>query len=286
MHFPIDARVGYQGGDQQTMLIYNDSPGFGDILQATQLIPKYVREYPRIIAHVPQPLHTLLQYSLPTVKVNENIEVPGMKRIGWFTMLNERGDYAPEGRAVLCPPPGPTYDLDPHKFHIGLSWCTHERFLGNCRRTVPARDVIELLKLFIPNVEIHALHPDRTDELGGCDVKAYQFADFSDTARLLKLVDCVLTVDGVIAHLGGGLGVPTYVMLNSNLIRTDWQQSRVGPGTDGWWTNPQAHQLETPWYQSARLIWSSGTDKSTTDPNGLLDAAFTAIQAIRLRFEL
>jgi hypothetical protein len=58
-----------------------------------------------------------------------------------------------------------------------------------------------------------------------------------DTAAILKCVDLLVTSDTVIAHLGGALGVPTWLCLMSE---PDWRWMREG--------------ATTPWYRSMRLF--------------------------------
>jgi hypothetical protein len=59
---------------------------------------------------------------------------------------------------------------------------------------------------------------------------------FADTADLLMEVDCLVTVDTSVAHLAGLLGVPTYLVLQSD---SHWR-----------WGLEET----TPWYPSMRLI--------------------------------
>jgi Flp pilus assembly protein TadD len=60
---------------------------------------------------------------------------------------------------------------------------------------------------------------------------------FLDTAAVLKSVDMLITSDTSIAHLGGALGVPTWLCL---MHEPDWRWMRSGS--------------TTPWYTSMRLF--------------------------------
>jgi len=60
---------------------------------------------------------------------------------------------------------------------------------------------------------------------------------FLDTAAVLKCVDLLVTSDTAIAHLAGGLGVPTWLCL---MREPDWRWMRQG--------------VATPWYSSMRLF--------------------------------
>ncbi|MFZ6768913.1 tetratricopeptide repeat protein [Undibacterium sp. Di26W] len=61
--------------------------------------------------------------------------------------------------------------------------------------------------------------------------------DFSDTAALVDLVDLVISVDTSIAHLGGAMGKPTWVLIEYN---PDWR----------WLLD----RTDSPWYPSVRLF--------------------------------
>jgi len=60
--------------------------------------------------------------------------------------------------------------------------------------------------------------------------------NFTDTATLLNKLDLLITVDTAIAHLGGALGKPTWLLL-SYTPDFRWLEERS----------------DTPWYQSIRL---------------------------------
>jgi tetratricopeptide (TPR) repeat protein len=60
---------------------------------------------------------------------------------------------------------------------------------------------------------------------------------FLDTAAVLKSVDLLITPDTAIAHLAGGLGVPTWLCL---MHEPDWRWMR--------------QSMRTPWYTSLRLF--------------------------------
>jgi ADP-heptose:LPS heptosyltransferase len=62
-------------------------------------------------------------------------------------------------------------------------------------------------------------------------------AEMADTAALMSLLDLVITVDTAAAHLGGALGLPTWVMLP---WAADWR----------WMLD----RTDTPWYPTMRLF--------------------------------
>jgi hypothetical protein len=61
--------------------------------------------------------------------------------------------------------------------------------------------------------------------------------DFRDTAAIVSALELVITVDTSVAHLAGGLGIPTVVVLP---FAADWR----------WFIG----RLDSPWYSSVRLV--------------------------------
>lgn len=78
--------------------------------------------------------------------------------------------------------------------------------------------------------------------------------DFSDTAALASLLDLVITIDTSVAHLGGAMGVPTWVL---TAHAPDWRY-HLG-------------RADNPWYPSMRLFrqerdgdWSGAIAEAAT----------------------
>ncbi|HET9734079.1 MAG TPA: tetratricopeptide repeat protein [Burkholderiales bacterium] len=66
---------------------------------------------------------------------------------------------------------------------------------------------------------------------------AARIADFSDTAALATLLDLVITIDTSVAHLGGAMGLPTWVLVAH---APDWRYHLA--------------RADNPWYPSMRLF--------------------------------
>jgi ADP-heptose:LPS heptosyltransferase len=77
---------------------------------------------------------------------------------------------------------------------------------------------------------------------------------FRDTAAIMQKMDIVITTCTSVAHLAGGLGQPTWVLLH---YTSDWR-----------WLQ---HREDSPWYPSARLF------RQPTP--GDWDSVFTALGA-------
>ena len=70
---------------------------------------------------------------------------------------------------------------------------------------------------------------------------AKDFKDFTDTAKALKAMDVVVTVDTSVAHLAGALGVKTYLLLP---YAPDWR----------WFRGKYTDSSNTEWYKSIEIF--------------------------------
>jgi ADP-heptose:LPS heptosyltransferase len=61
--------------------------------------------------------------------------------------------------------------------------------------------------------------------------------DFSDTAALASLLDLLITIDTSVAHLGGAMGVPTWIL---TAHAPDWRY--------------HLERGDNPWYPGTRLF--------------------------------
>jgi len=145
------------------------------------------------------------------------------------------------------------------KFKIGICW--QAELHKNSTLTIVHKDAqaksipLELLASLstLPNVQLYSLQKihgtQQLDTLNKLEefeeFHVYQFDDtfdetngrFMDTAAVIKNLDLVITIDTSIAHLAGGLGVPTWVML---AYSADWR-----------WL---LHRKDSPWYPTMQLF--------------------------------
>jgi hypothetical protein len=120
-------------------------------------------------------------------------------------------------------------------FRVGLVWAA-----GAWRpeRSVPLRLVSPLAA--IPGVELVSLQQGAAlGELGDVDILQLPDAttDLVAAAATLRALDLVISVDTMIAHLAGALGVPCWTLLH---FHADWR-----------WMIGRA---DSPWYPTMRLF--------------------------------
>jgi len=123
---------------------------------------------------------------------------------------------------------------------VGIAWAPKLSVIGDRKRYCPLQEFKPLLALkgvaffsVYQGKQSYELEPfqDQIVDLGS------QFQDFQDTAWALAQLDLIITVDTSVAHLGGALGRPTWILLAAV---PDWR----------WLMDRE----DSPWYDSVRLF--------------------------------
>jgi regulator of sirC expression with transglutaminase-like and TPR domain len=123
---------------------------------------------------------------------------------------------------------------------VGLAWSGNPKNPLDPRRSFRLADWIPHLP---PEFEYFCIQTQvRTEDVGLLESTdlIYSFddalMDFNYTAALCECLDLIISVDTSLAHLGGALGQPTWVLLSHT---PDWRWLR--------------DREDTPWYPSVRL---------------------------------
>lgn len=143
---------------------------------------------------------------------------------------------------------------------VGLVWAGNPGFLRDARRSLHLSMIEQIaeisgvqlfsLQVGAPSEELaRSPYADRIIDLGG-EIAA-RGAGMDETAAAMAGMDVVITTCTSVAHLGGALGVPTWVMIQNV---PDWR----------WFLD----RTDSPWYGSVRLFrqrarehWSSVIDE-------------------------
>ncbi|HWR00430.1 MAG TPA: tetratricopeptide repeat protein [Chlorobaculum sp.] len=154
--------------------------------------------------------------------------------------------------SIPCPRPylkSDPYKMDRWKSRIGaetkplagLAWSGNAAHTNDAGRSIPLSRMIRHLP---PGLAYVSLQKEvRKDDRETLDSHPNildfgdELNDFSDTAALCELMDIVISVDTGVAHLGGALGRPTWVLLP---FSPDWR----------WLLDRD----DSPWYPSMRLF--------------------------------
>ena len=122
---------------------------------------------------------------------------------------------------------------------IGINWAGRRTRL-NLNRAMRLYDLTQLMN--ISNVGFVSLQlgaeAAQAAEFGGTllDLSG-EIKNFGDTAAIMANLDLIITIDSAVAHLGGAMGIPTWVMLKYS---PDWR----------WLLG----RNDSPWYSSAKLF--------------------------------
>lgn len=127
------------------------------------------------------------------------------------------------------------------KPRVGLVWSGSTLHKNDQNRSMPLKEVLPLLSL---PLEFHCLQKEIREEdqvclpaLPSVHIHNKSLNDFADTAALVSLMDVVISVDTSVAHVGGALGKPVWLLLAA---APDWRWS--------------LKRDDSPWYPSARLF--------------------------------
>jgi Tfp pilus assembly protein PilF len=140
---------------------------------------------------------------------------------------------------------------------VGIVWSGSVTFGKNHRR---AQRLMQFFQAFaLPGVQLYSLQKGppaaelKSLPRGGpiVDLDPH-LGDFADTAAAVAQLDLVIMTDSAVAHLGGALGKPVWVLLGHN-AHWLWLRDRT----------------DSPWYPSLRLF----RPRAEGDWNYVLDAA-------------
>lgn len=259
---PVEKRVfaGHQWDGHMvpddTILLYAEQ-GFGDTLQFIRFVPEVASRCRRVVVECQTlQIRSMLQRVEGVAEVVVRGDVLGEDYQWYASLLDIAGiiditlEKLPYRERYLVP------DVDKvatryaelrgyDGMKIGLAWAGRPEHENDRRRSCSLSQLAPLLNtpgvVFFPIQFGNAVR--EMEALAG----NYQFvdvtssiADFDDTAALLANLDLVITVDTSLAHLAGGMGVPTWVLIP---FVPDWR----------WLLGRQ----DSPWYPVMRLFRQS-----------------------------
>jgi Glycosyltransferase family 9 (heptosyltransferase) len=204
--------------------------GLGDTLQFARFIPELSEIAADVVLWAQPPLVPLLRTLACTVAVLPLYDGPPHVERDVDIELMElahalRITPADLGRSVpyLHVPPAPRLTS---RFAVGVVLQAGD---WDARRSMPRAALGEL----DPRLDWFSLQPDAV-LAGMTDLST---PDMRQLAARLQSLDLVISVDTMVAHLAGALGVPTWTLLPFN---ADWRWQRDRP--------------DSPWYPSMRLV--------------------------------
>jgi hypothetical protein len=235
----------------QKILVWAEQ-GLGDVIQFCRYIPYLVQAGAQVILQVPRALLTLMRHSLPSsaIVVAKGEPLPAhdfhLPLLSLPRFVGDDPQHIPAPIRLSAPQFHREFWRNKtgecHKPKVGLMW---QGNLSNLRGLHRSLELAELASLFTLPLEFccvsNVLSAQDADWLRTHAPSVRSFTrdikDFSDTAALIGQLDLLISIDTSIAHLGGSLDVPTWILLAHS---ADWR-----------W---QTAETQTPWYPRSRLF--------------------------------
>jgi Tfp pilus assembly protein PilF len=270
----------WQGGVSpagKTILLHREQ-GLGDAIQFARYVPLLAAQGASVILEVHEPLRPLLA------------ELTGCSRIIargdplpnfdlWCPLLSLPLAFNTRVESIPLPEGYLRADAErvlawQHRLgpktrpRVGLVWSggtTHPNdrnrsvALSALRPHLPPQFEYVCLQDTIRAPDLESLHSGcGAGEPGTIREFCDDLVDFAETAALVECLDLVISVDTSVAHLGGALGKPTWILLPAS---PDWRWMR--------------DREDSPWYRSVRLFRQSEPD-AWTPVFERVEAALTA----------
>ncbi|HYD69447.1 tetratricopeptide repeat-containing glycosyltransferase family protein [Azospirillum sp.] len=234
----------------KTILLHGEQ-GFGDILQFVRYVPLVAQRGGTVLLEVPPALRRLLgalpgasqvlALGEPLPSFDVHCPLLSLPRAFKTTL-----DTIPAGMSSFTAE-RETSARWAERFagvsalKVGLVWAGSRHHQNDRSRSLPFSSLAPLWR--IPGVRWFSLQVgERAADLkeappGQIEDLAPALSEFAETAEAVRHLDLVVTVDTAVAHLAGGLGVPTWIMLP---FAPDWR----------WLENRE----DSPWYPTVRLF--------------------------------
>ena len=255
-------------------IIMHHEQGYGDSLMYCRFVKDLQQMGAKVTVAVPDILMELVQDSFQGIKVvdweDKNLDpndydyhTPMMSVMRWLKLEPSEIDPSPYLKAKKWQD---TLVMRlPKTFKIGLCW-----FSGDHGKTMASRRRYAPLNLFLPITEIPGVKvislqkEDGSQEVQSLGVEGWivdymqRMDSFADTASMVQELDLVISVDSAVAHLAGGMGIPT-IMLSPYTRCWRWWNASDEKGWSG-----------LPWYQDMRVIpqsedgsWDAAAEQAT-----------------------
>ncbi|MGF1581169.1 MAG: tetratricopeptide repeat protein [Gemmataceae bacterium] len=242
----------------RTLLLYTEQ-GYGDTIQFLRFV-KLLKEAhdTNVVLRCPKSLVSLLRSFAPGKVVGQHCPLPAHDFSLPLLSLPHRLQIEPDNVGIALPYLRPPTEKllawrkrlgHLQRFRVGLVWTTGlvkpEKYAASNadkqRRSLSPEQLLPLFELKevdwvslqIPPIRDSLPLPmkDRLFSIGDwCE-------DFADTAAAMRQLDLILTIDTATAHLGGAMGLPVWVLLNTP---ANWR-----------WSGPEK---TSPWYPTIRLV--------------------------------
>ena len=277
--------------ESERLLVYSEQ-GVGDLVMFATCLPDVMRRVKHVTLEVDERLVSLFQRSFPaaTVIARDAVQTTEPVKIEGIDLQTSIGDLPrffrncesdfPRQQQILVPDETARevwrkrYDELGDGLKVGISWFGGKNPELQSRRSIPLEQWKEILQT--PDVHFINLQYGDSSELlremkqkYGVTIYDWKEADplrnLDDFAAQLAELDLVISIDNATVHFSGGVGVPTWVLLNK---LPDWRWMR--------------DREQTVWYRSCQLLrqqvqgdWKPVLTRVKTDLLSLADKSLS-----------
>jgi Tfp pilus assembly protein PilF len=233
----------------KTILLVSEQ-GLGDTLQFCRYAKCVAEQGCQVILDVQKPLLTLFARLPGVSRVTVNGHTPP-KFDYWCSLMSlplvfeTRLDTVPFSEGYLRSDPARVAKWrmrlgERAKPLVGLAWSGSRTHYNDHNRSIALADLVRCLPPDFQYVTLQTDIRDSDKQTLRLNPHILSFSaeqgDFADSAALCECMDLVISVDTSIVHLGGALGIETWVLLPYN---ADWR----------WLLD----RTDSPWYSKAKL---------------------------------
>ena len=215
--------------------------GYGDHIQFARYLPFLQEKVKKIYVAAREPLMELFKKNYPNIEFishsDINPEMQALRITDLAYILNIDFNNIPYSEGYLT---AEAKQINSDKLKVGLCW---EAGSAGIRTMINRTINVKLFENIFNLENIQTYSFQVQDTLKGNERYpqminlAKEFKNFEDTAKALKAMDLVISVDTSVAHLAGALGVKTFLLLP---YATDWR----------WFDDTKT----TPWYKSIEIF--------------------------------
>lgn len=239
----------WDGGTLNGTLLLHAEQGLGDTLHFVRYATLAAQRAARVVIEAQAPLLPLLRQSLTCQVVAQGDDLPpvdaqaallDLPRL-FGTRLDSVPNHVPYLSAAADSVVRWRTRLGGHGFRVGLVWAGNPTQQNDPNRSMNLVHAEPLAR--IDGVRLFSLQKDLREgdaallERFAIEPLGGELTDFAETAAAIEALDLVVSIDTSVAHLGGALGRPVWVLC---CFAPDW---RWMLGRDN-----------CPWYPTMRLF--------------------------------
>jgi len=222
----------WQGEDlsESNILLFYEY-GFGDTIQFVRYAKMVEKSAAKMTVWVQSPLKKLLKDAYPSMQFYSGEVLPegaydyACSIMSLPSLYDTRAETIPCDIPYLQTPIGKVEawkqkiqtNFQAKKLNVGVVWAGNPRHPGDDKRSIDFsvfKDIFDVddVTWFSLQVGKRCVDLENLEQGIVVDYSA-DLTDYAESAALVENLDLVITVDSSVAHLSGGLGKPTWVLL-------------------------------------------------------------------------